>query len=388
MSRKSKKFCAICNCYLFNFNVHLKKCHNLTREEYAFKVKNDEIFVCEFCKEEFYFSYEQQRLYNKLNHKNKTCGKKECITKKKILVAKSKETSDKRIKNSIKKYGTKHPMQSKAVQKKYKETCFSRFGVENPTKVESVRKKISNTVSSIQCQEKTKSTIVDKYGCVKTYRDKLQTKTMKTCLKKYGKSNPWAAKEIRSKIEKTNEKKYGYKNPYQFKHNRSKLYLKETQLKKHETMKRNGTYGKSAPEDFLYQLMCRKLPLSWNILRQQNVKFTRNDKEDNLCVDFLVEAKGEKIVILVDSYWHGLGRTEDEIRKFKTPRDKTILKTLLKDRAFNQWAVQNNVNVLRFNCVLINSIKNKLIPYFENGNKIIGNSIINKLNDANFDLFK
>jgi hypothetical protein len=275
-----------------------------------------------------------------------------------------------RLKTNNERYGGNGPACSEEVMKKMEDTYFERTGYRNALENPEIKEQI-------------------KQGCLLEYgveyhaqREDVKDKIKETFIENYGVDNILKVQEIR---DKCNSPKAQAKRRLHMLESGS---YKKAAIVRHQTMKRNGTYGKSASEDFLYQLMCRKFPLSWTVLRQQNVSFG----DQNLCVDFLVKTdKNEEIIILVDSYWHGLGRDEEQIKQFKTPRDKTIYKTLLKDRLFNEWASNNDRYVLRFNDIDIKRCaKNKqsLNSFFSCCDYNLNSEIINKLNDDNFDLFK
>jgi hypothetical protein len=86
--------------------------------------------------------------------------------------------------------------QSKNRVKKIKKTCLERYGVSNPSKSKEIQKKKEET-------------------CLKNYGVRcglqLQDKFEKTCLERYGVSNPSKSKEIQKKKEETCLKNYGVK---------------------------------------------------------------------------------------------------------------------------------------------------------------------------------
>jgi len=128
----------------------------------------------------------------------------------------------------------------------------------------------------------------------------------------------------------------------------------------HETMKKNGTYRKSKPEDERYKELCCIFGKE-NVKRLFNFSFVLSSgQNENLNVDFYVKIDETFCLVLQDGYWHGLYVTEESLINSKNPRDKTIHKTLLKDIEFNSYCQKNNINLIRF------SDKKDLwrVPYF------------------------
>jgi hypothetical protein len=275
-----------------------------------------------------------------------------------------------RIETNNDRYGGNAPACSEDVVKKMEDTYFEKTGYKNAMQNPEVKKQIQQDCLleyGVECHGQ---------------REDVKEKIKETFIKNYGVDNILKTEKVR---DKCNSPEAQAKRKL---HMLERGSYKKAAIIRHQTMKRNGTYGKSASEDFLYQLMCRKFPLDWTILRQQNVPF---GEDQNLCVDFLVKTdKNEEVIILVDSYWHGLGRDEEEIKQFKTPRDRTIYKTLLKDRSFNEWVLNNGQHVLRFSDIDIKCCtKNKqlLNSFFSCCDDKLNSEIINKLNNIDYDLF-
>jgi hypothetical protein len=270
------------------------------------------------------------------------------------VVARTMRGIPKRIRTNLKKYGATTPFGNEMVRNKFAERYIIKTGYRNPAQ-----------------------------------NPEVQNLKKRRCLEKYGCEYYTQTDEMKQKTIKTNREKYGVDYYLQSEENRQVCNSPSTHIKRHETMKTNGSYAKSKTEDFLYQLLCRKLPLDWNIFRQYNVKF----EIKNLCADFVVKYDDKTIVILVDSYWHGLYKTEQQLinEAQHGARAKIILNTHYRDINFNSWAQQNNVNVLRFDDknirALVKDNNINLSPYFSCGDsKILDNTVI-KLNNKKFDFF-
>jgi hypothetical protein len=114
----------------------------------------------------------------------------------------SEKTKDKKVKTSMKNYGTRNPRQSKEVNDKILSTNLERYGYANP-------------MSSQKCKDKSKATCLEKYGKEHSFQsENNKLKSLATCLEKYGVGHTLQAKEITDKIKATNIEKYGVENPF------------------------------------------------------------------------------------------------------------------------------------------------------------------------------
>ena len=121
---------------------------------------------CDYCELPF------QRTISNLERSHKhikkdSCGKKECVQKKKKEVFNLK-------------YGCDNPFQSQEIKQKIADSNLQKYGVVNPTQNEEIRKKQKST-----------------------------------CLEKYGVENPFQSQEIKDKIKRQNINLYGVENSFQ-----------------------------------------------------------------------------------------------------------------------------------------------------------------------------
>jgi|SRR6478736_2294022 len=110
--------------------------------------------------------------------------------------------------------------------------------------------------------------------------------------------------------------------------------------KRHSTMKQNESYGSSKSEDACYQLLCETYG-SNQVRRQVELESWSIDFYVN-CIDTYVQFDG--------AYWHGLDRAAEVIKRSSMlghKRDKSILFTLETDRKQCEWALVNNVRLVR-----------------------------------------
>jgi hypothetical protein len=116
--------------------------------------------------------------------------------------------------------------------------------------------------------------------------------------------------------------------------------------KRHETMKKNGSYGKSKIEDLMYQDLI--------------MKFGFEDVERNVLmnncwpIDFYVKSI-DTYVQLDGVYWHGLDRPIELISEHKTKRDVKIHKKWLTDREQDRWFSDRKIRLVRLTDIQFNS---------------------------------
>lgn len=123
-------------------------------------------------------------------------------------------------------------------------------------------------------------------------------------------------------------------------------YFIDVTKKRHETMKRNGTYGTSKPETNAHLFLCQLFG-DENIERQ---KVTNN----KWAIDHYISLFN--LYIQTDSlYWHGLDRPIEKILEFKTERDEMIYRHYLNDLKQNKWFLENKKVLIRITDIEVNS---------------------------------
>lgn len=134
-----------------------------------------------------------------------TCGKKECVDKKRKLF-------------NLEKYGSACNLQNPLIKEKSIKTMRERYGVDNASK-------------SMQLLEKKRLNNLHKYGVdFPLQLNSIKEKIKETNLKKYGVSNAAKNEEIKKKIEFTNRKNHVREEPDSFK--AMKRIIKEDKLYK------------------------------------------------------------------------------------------------------------------------------------------------------------
>ena len=124
----------------------------------------------------------------------------------------------------LQKYGVEHPMQSKQVQDKFRETMHDKYGVDHALQNPEIKNKAITTnqkqfgcdwgLQSAGVRQKVKNTMNTKYGVDCGFKiSDFQEKAEKSCMRKYG--TKWAAQapEVKDKIKQTMILRYGVDHP-------------------------------------------------------------------------------------------------------------------------------------------------------------------------------
>ena len=225
----------------------------------------------------------------------------------------------------LEKYGYEYPIQSDEIKELIKQHNLIKYGETHPCKTEYYRKLLSDIISSKEVQDKIKKTCLEKYGVDNPFKSKeIQDKIKLTNLEKYGVDNPFKSKDIQDKIKLTNLEKYGYEYAIQSEKikNKSKhtclekygyeyaAQAKEIIEKIHKTKKKNGSYGKSNEEDYVYSVLV-------DIYGKDNVERQYSSDLYPFACDFYIISKD--LYIEYNGMWtHGftpyIGSKENEIQ--------------------------------------------------------------------------
>lgn len=269
-------------------------------------------------------------------HKNRTCCSESCT---KVLRAEtnirkygsSNVFASKEIKNKIKetmlnKHGVDHPLRSDSIKDKMQQTCIDKYGVTNPAKSKTVKERMRKT-----CQEKygtdfvfqsedfkqnARQTTINKFG-VEHYS---QLESHKTKLREASKD----PKKLQ-KYKNTLLTRYGVTSSLQLPQTREKCNDEDSMNKRRETMRKNRSWVSSKPEDELYKRLCEMFSEV-----QRHVSVNRWD------IDFYIP-EIDTFVNMNGIYWHGRGKTDEELMGSSSKQDKTILSTVKRDRLREVW---------------------------------------------------
>lgn len=175
-------------------------------------------------------------------------------------------------------------------------------------------------------------------------------KSKQTMLERYGAEYYMQCPQLKRQQEQTMIERYGVPFSVQSAVIRAKYDWFAIAQKRHETMKREGTYGKSKPEDKLHTVLCE-------IFGSDSVE--RQSWVHKWPIDFYV--KNIDTYVQYDSYWHGVGRTIEEVAEYKTRRDVVIHRKMLTDIAQGEHFVQYNMKLVRIRGLSLKQITTKTI---------------------------
>ena len=257
----------------------------------------------------------KKRLYGDENYNNIEKAKQTCLKKYGVeYTFNSKEIQDKIKQTILSKYGVEYALQSKEVQDKIKQTNLRKYGAEYPLQSEFIKNKI-------------KQILLYNYNVDNPWKSKdIQNKLKQTWLKTLGVDNPFKSKNVHTKSRQTCLEKYGYEYATQ---------AKEIQQKIHETKKKNGSYGKSNEEDYLYNVLVE-------IYGKDNVKRQYKSELYPFACDFYIIT--EDLYIEYNAMWtHGhtpyIGSKENAA-KLEKWKQKAITSDYYK-RAIITWTISD-----------------------------------------------
>lgn len=178
-----------------------------------------------------------------------------------------------------------------------------------------------------------------KYGVTSPAKNRaVVEKARLTCIERFG-GWPQQNAEIAKKRVSTCIERYGTTNSFQIQSVRAHANTVAACQKRHETMKRSGSYAKSGPEDEFDTLLCDAFGVD-NIERQVKIIGTR------WAIDFYI--KPIYAYVQFDGvYWHGLDRPIEQIRESTNPRDRSIARKWDVDRIQDAWFAAHKERLVR-----------------------------------------
>jgi hypothetical protein len=223
----------------------------------------------------------------------------------------------------IEKYGVAHQLSMQSVREKVSKTCIEKYGVVNPSQADVVREKKSASL---------RRTFAER-------GDEIKKKRMTSNLESFGVPWPMMSQEVRDKSRLSFSSRYGegVKCAMDIKEVVERTDFESAAIKRHESMKRNGTYKTSKPEEQIYNFLCEKYGAD-NVVRQAIVK--------QWPIDFYV--KTIDVYVQIDGiYWHGIGRTKEELLNSESSRDKIIFRKKLTDEEQIIWFEKHHMKLIR-----------------------------------------
>jgi hypothetical protein len=250
-------------------------------------------------------------------------------------IAKLPEVLEKRRVTYTANWGTDHPMKSKKGQQQHSNAMLSRS--EDEREIQRI---------------KTRRTFLSHYGVEHPMLDSNSTykqKRDKTCLKRYGTTVPSKNANVKAKTQATNVERYGVPFPMMNNDVKARMIeslkknnLQEIAIKRIETMKRNGSFRKSRPEDKMYELLIKQFD-------SNDVERNKRPEGTAWPIDFYI--KSIDTWIQVDGiYWHGLdGQLEEHrLRSCADKRSRIIVYKWETDRKQESWFAERGMKLVRF----------------------------------------
>ena len=257
----------------------------------------------------------------------------------------SKEFRESVTKTWLEKYGVEHVQQNKEVRRKTEQTNLKKYGVIAPYLTKEVLEKANKASHTSEAIEKRKQTCIDRFGVASPMHQQ------------WVHEKQWTP-DARVRRNTTNIKKYGYTNTWQrpnWHKSHPKINGVDAQRKRCETMKKNNSYAKSNPEDELYEILC-------NIFDKENVE--RQKIIYKWPIDFYVSTINT--YIQYDGYWHGVGRTIEDVARYRTKHDVVIRRKMSIDIEQNEYFKEQNMKLVRLRAKKQTKITYDLVQHLLN----------------------
>lgn len=193
-----------------------------------------------------------------------------------------------------------------------------------------------NVFGSSRLKERIKEILLKKYGVDHPSKmEGTKDKRFSTCENRHGYKCMFLKPEVKNKARQTFVRKYSHEYYWGSNSHKELCSSKNFLQKRHQTMKENGTYGKSRHEDAVYEFLLKHFP---DIQRQVEV--------NGWSIDFYIPVID--VYLQLDGvYWHGLNRPREAIESSSSPRDKVILETMERDIRQNEWFKSNMMTLVR-----------------------------------------
>lgn len=276
---------------------HLKRCHNITCQEYydKFYKKENEGF-CKTCG--------KPTVFFKLRYGYQAFCSSTCASR-------NKEWLLNREKTCLKKYNAKNYAASIEGKEKIKHTNLEKYGVTCTLNTEeNIKKKKETWIKNYNTDNPAKNTII-------------QDKIKQTCLEKYGTYNYSLSNEFKNNIEKYQNKakqtcleKYGVENI---------VYLHDMHVKIHKKYKYNNINFDSSWE-IAYYIWLKDNNINFEYQPDIKLTYEFNNKIYQYYPDFKI---GEQLIEIKSDYLY-----------------KKMQKINTKENAKYNCALNNNVNFL------------------------------------------
>jgi hypothetical protein len=209
-----------------------------------------------------------------------------------------------------------------AIEKR-KQTCLKKFGFVNAFQ-----------------SPKTKRTVKERFGVDNVFQhESVKEKIKQTTFAHYGVTCSLQSPVVYEKKRQTMIERYGVEFALQSDAIKKKIDFKAAWQKRHETLKRLGSYGsRTSKIEGLFYVELMTLFGAANVERFVLV--------NDWSIDFYV--KSIDAYIQFDGvYWHGHNKTLDELRQSTSKRSHTIACHRENDERQNLWFRDNNLRLIR-----------------------------------------
>lgn len=207
------------------------------------------------------------------------------------------------------------------------------------------RMDVTNVSQLDDVKQKTAMTNVERYGShTYTGTDSWRSKTMSTIRERHGVDWFTQSDEFKRRSRSTTLLNHGVEYPMQSTDIVAKIDWKAAALKRHVTMKRNGSYNTSRREEHFHNVL---LEIYGDVHRQVVI--------NGWSIDFFIP-QCDTFVQFDGVYWHGLDRNIDELMQFKSSRDRIILTTRQRDCEQVRWFCEECLKLVRVTDVEFSSM--------------------------------
>jgi hypothetical protein len=295
------------------------------------------VFVCDTCQRQYELVGDwRSRKANKLTYDTVECG---------YIARKPGGPLNEQIKRTnTARYGVPVSSKALAVKAKAKTTNLEKYGVESTLQLSHVHKAGIDAAASDEARAKARATCVAHLGVENPMQsEEVRVGMRKRCLEKRGVEHHWQLDDVKEKRKQTWVDHYGVDNPFKAREVIDKFDRDSMVAKALETMKRNNSYRKSAPEDAIYTILCDHFGVD-DVERQKTMNF-------RWPIDFYVRSI-DTYVQYDGKYWHGHDRPLEEIMQFKKPRDHNIYRNMLTAQKQTDWFKQQGLKLVRITDVI------------------------------------
>jgi very-short-patch-repair endonuclease len=252
--------------------------------------------------------------------------------KKKVLSEQIRQTN-------IKRRGVDYPTQCVDVIAKQNKTKKEKFGLLSHELMQLRFKEatgLSNASQLPEHKDKVKATSISRYGVEHPFQsDVIKSKIRETCIIRFGVSHYAQSAEYNIRARATCQSVYGVDWPMQSSFIKNQIDWSAAVEKRHATMKKNGSFGRSKTEDSFFDVLSS---IFENVERQVVI--------NGWAVDFYVPSI-DTFVQFDGIYWHGYDKTVDELQVSNNRRDAVILGTKLRDAKQCMWFKQMGKKLVR-----------------------------------------